>query len=599
MSRKKANFICLACNVQKPASHFIDRAKPVCFDCSVKSHLEEKSVKADEKPIYAPEPLFDVDVEALRGVDMSKIDPNVLRELAARTLARKKLLSFISRFNPRYTAGWVHRDICRRLERFMRQVEAKKEPRLLLAMPVRHGKSEISSRHFAPWVLGHHPEWEIIAASASQQLALDFSKYILGIMRDPIYKKALFPQTQLNPNSQSSERWDTTLGGAYTAAGVGTMITGRGAHILIVDDLVKDAEAADSATQRDATWEWYLSTALTRLAPGGGVLGVMTCWHDDDWPGRIQQLMASGRGDQFEIVKYPAINEYGDEYLLLDDSIVQIPDGATVPDGARLTRRRNEALHSERYSIDALLRRKDNFIAGGRARWWNALYQQNPTPEEGTYFRKEWLRYFVGQPPSVGVNLYQAWDFAITEKSSSDYTVGCTIAQDAGDNIYVVDIRRFKDSDGIELMRTVVGYAAEFKCLMIGVEDGMIWKALATSFQAACRELKYYPSCEPLTPLSDKKARAQPLRGRLQIGKLLFNKTADWYDEFAKELLRFPTGKHDDQVDALAWAVRMTLTNAAPMPSVAGGQSVEQGLSWRDKLLDSTHSRAHLSHMAS
>ena len=597
MSRK-ANFTCLACNEPKPASHFLDRAKPVCFDCTVKSHLAEPP-SSETPPTYAPAPLVEVDTNALQGIDPRQIDPNILRELAARTLARKNLLEFITRFNPRYKAGWVHRDICRRLERFMRDVEAQKEPRLLLAMPVRHGKSEISSRHFAPWVLGHHPEWEIIAASASQQLALDFSKYILGVMRDPIYKQALFPQTQLNPNSQSSERWDTTLGGAYTAAGVGTMITGRGAHILVVDDLVKDAEAADSATQRDATWEWYLSTALTRLAPGGGVLGVMTCWHDDDWPGRIQQLMSSGRGDQFEIVKYPAINEYGDEYLLTDDSIVQLREDATVPEGARMTRPRHSPLHPERYNLAALLRRKDNFIAGGRARWWNALYQQNPTPEEGTYFRKEWLKYYVGQPPATGVNLYQAWDFAITENKASDFTVGCTLAQDAGDNLYVVDIRRFKDSDGIELMRAVVSYAAEFKCQLIGVEDGMIWKALASSFQVACRELKYYPSCEPLTPFSDKKARAQPLRGRLQIGKLLFNKGADWYEEFAKELLRFPTGKHDDQVDALAWAVRMTLSSAAPKATHSGGTPVERVLSWRDKLLDSATSRAHLSHMAS
>jgi hypothetical protein len=260
-----------------------------------------------------------------------------LQELAARTLARRKLLRFIQRFRPKYLPGWVHEDICRRLERFMKDVEDQKEPRLLLMIPVRHGKSEISSRHFAPFVLGHHPDWEIIAASGASSLALSFSRYIRDLVRSDSYK-ALFPEMALDPSSQSVENWNTTKGGGYLAAGIGTMITGRGAHILVIDDPVKDAEAADSAVIRDATWEWYMSTALSRLAPGGGVLGVLTWWNEDDWAGRVQQLSDMEDADRFEIVKYPAINDQGDEYILADDRIEQFPPGSTIPEGAMMTR---------------------------------------------------------------------------------------------------------------------------------------------------------------------------------------------------------------------------------------------------------------------
>lgn len=176
-------------------------------------------------------------------------------ELAQRELCRRKLLPFIQRFRPKYDAGWVHEDICRRLERFVEQVEQGLSPRLLLMMPVRHGKSEICSRHFPPWVFGKHPDWEIIAASGAQSLALSFSRYGRDLLQDPAYG-TVFPDARLDPSSKSVENWNITKGGGYLSAGIGTMITGRGANILIIDDPVKDGEAADSPTIREGVWEW-------------------------------------------------------------------------------------------------------------------------------------------------------------------------------------------------------------------------------------------------------------------------------------------------------------------------------------------------------
>lgn len=500
-------------------------------------------------------------------------------ELASRELCRRHLLPFIQRFRPKYKAGWVHADICRRFERFLQQVENGEEPRLLLMMPPRSGKSEISSRHMAAWVLGQHPDWEIIAASHTASLTMSFSRYLRDLMGSEAYN-AVFPDAVLDPSSRAVENWNLTKGGGYLAAGVGTGITGRGAHILLLDDLVKDIEAADSVTIRDNTWEWYISTAYTRLAPGGGVLGLMTWWHEDDWAGRIQQAMESGEGDKFEIVRYPAINEVGDEYLLPDDSIEEIPLNAPVPPGARMTRPHNTAIHPERYTTEAMLRIKRNAIAAGMKRTWDALYQQNPIPDEGNYFSKEFFRHYSTPPSRRDIYVYQAWDFAISEGKESDFNVGITIGVDHRDSIYVLDMTRFKTSDGNMLIETVVDYASQWQVDSLGVEDGQIWKALESQFQKVCDEKKFWPSFEILKPLTDKMVRASPLRGRMQAGKVYFDKEAVYWRDIQKEMLHFPAGKHDDIVDSLAWAVRLTLTRSAPQRK----DLPPAPKSWKDKL---------------
>lgn len=514
------------------------------------------------------------------------------QELAQRELCRRRLLPFIQRFRPKYNAGWVHADICRRLERFMRQVERGEEPRLLLMCPPRSGKSEIGSRHFAPWMLGQHPDWEIIAASHTSSLSMSFSRYIRDLMRNPAYG-AVFPDAVLDPSSQSTENWNLTRGGGYLAAGVGTGITGRGAHVLLLDDLVKDIEAADSITIRDNTWEWYLSTAYTRLAPGGGVIGIMTWWSADDWAGRIQEAMNAGDGDKFEIVRYPAINEYGYEYVLEDDSIVEIQPGRLVPAGARMTRQQGTAIHPARYTTEAMLRIKRNLIAGGQKRVWDALYQQNPVPDEGNFFNKEMFRYYGSPPARSELYVYQAWDFAISEGKESDYTVGVCIGQDHYDNLYILDVRRFRSGDGGYIIDEILDFAATWNADVLGFEDGQIWKAIEFQFQKRCEERRQYPSYELLKPLTDKMVRANPLKGRMQLGKVFFDKHAPYFTDLHKEFLHFPAGKHDDQVDAVAWTIRLTLSRSAPKREIKEPKMP----SWRDRL--KVGYKGDTSHMAS
>lgn len=520
------------------------------------------------------------------------------KELASRVLARRRLIHFIERNHPGYMAGWVHKDICRRLERFLQAVAEGKSPRLLIFCPPRLGKSLIASQYFPAWALGHHPEFEFIAASYNISLPTGFSRRIRETLRDAAYQ-AMFPDTRLSDESQAVEAWRTTAGGGYVAAGVGTGITGKGAHVFIVDDPVKDMEAADSAVIRDGTWEWWNSTAYTRIAPGGGVLGIQTRWNDDDWSGRILMAMATGDGEAYEVCSYPAINEEGDEYLLPDDTIRQFPAGTEPPLGAQLLRAVGCALHPQRYDLEHLLRIKKNLTASGQRRVWSALYQQNPVPDEGAFFTKDMLRY-VGRPPDHKQGrVFQAWDFSITEKETSDWIVGACMMQDEFDNIYELDVMRFKvDEDGHALVDAVIDFYVKWGAWIVGLEDGQIFKSIKSLLLRRMMERKVPVNFETLQPLTDKLVRAGPLRGRLQMGKCFFSNALPLREEVDKELLRFPGGKHDDIVDAYAWCMRLILAHPPLRQSVGQRAARRREKTVQQKLEAYARGVGRLGHMA-
>lgn len=571
---------CDTCGETKPRQSFASASSPTCLVCrkgsraagappELKEHVNHKEAVKEavrnvkQRTGTAPTPR-----------QVSAID----KELAARVLARRRLLPFVQRFSPEYQAGWVHKDICRRLERFAEQIDAKQSPRLMLLMPPRHGKSTLASQHFPAWYLGARPKHEVVAASHTGALALDFSRVVRATVRDPAYG-SVFPGMRLDPDTQALEKWMSTEGGSYTAVGVGGSLTGKGAHCLIIDDPIKNLEEADSQTIRDAIFGWYASTARTRLAPGGGILLIQTWWHDDDLAGRLQVAMGDG-GEQFEVVKYPAINEGYDEYLAPDDSITQVLPGEKPQPGSRLLRRADSALHPERYDLKELQALKASYIATNQKRVWTALYQQNPIPDEGLEFTKAMFQWYDDVPDLSDARIIQAWDFAITEKQRNDWTVGMCIAQMPDDDLYILDMRRFKSDDSIIISDTLIDFFRRHKAFVMGVEDGQIWKTMTAIFNKRCCEERIYPSMHLNKPITDKKVRASPLRGRMQQGKVFFPRKAQWVGALEQELLRFPAGKHDDCVDALAWAVQTALNFTAPTTA----RREPQVKSWRDKL---------------
>ena len=493
-------------------------------------------------------------------------------ELASRIVSRRSLLPFTMRLNPQYMAGWVHADVARRLEQFSDDVAAKKSPRLMLLMPPRSGKSELCSRNFPPWHLGRNPDHEIISCSYNVSLAMTFSKKVKGVLEDESYHPVF--DARLDPNDKSAEEWSLQSSrGAYVAAGVGGGITGKGAHVLIIDDPLKNAEEADSAETREKLKEWYDSTAYTRLAPGGGVLVVQTWWHDDDLAGRLQEAMKDPEADQFMVVKYPAIAEH-DEYLDLDsDLIVYEP-----PVNGKLLRRAGEALHPERYDLKQLLQIKRTISP----RFWSALYQQNPVPDDGVIFTKEYFRQ-AELPRIEDCNVFIAWDFAISEKKQNDYTVGTVGLQDSSDRLHIADQMRFKSGDALYIVESILNLAQKWhsKGIVLGFEDGQIWRAIESLLKKRMRERQMYPPIMVLKPITDKLARSRPLQGRMQQGMVSFRAGATWYDALKSEMLRFPAGAHDDQVDSLSWLVQMVIGRQPPLVRAHKQKPLK---SWKDGL---------------
>ena len=514
-----------------------------------KAHLE---IQARKKAALAK---VQADREAKVALD-TELDAveAAKQELARRELAKEHLLPFVLRFNESYLPGWVHKDICEKLEWFSAAVAAKQSPRLMISMPPRSGKSELASRMFPAWHLGRYPSHEFIACSYGSDLANGFSRKVRDVVKDAAYQ-AVFPGTQINKDNQSVESWSTTANGNYAAAGVGGPITGKGAMILCIDDPIKNQEDAESATKREAVWDWYTSTAYTRLAPGGGVLVMMTRWHDDDLSGRLLRKMAEGDGDEWVVVEYPA---------------------QAVHD--ELFRKTGEALHPERYDNDALERIKRT--VGPRV--WNALYQQNPTPEEGEYFNKSMFQWYGPQdiPDYSELNFYTAWDFAIGEKEQNDFSVGVTVGVDQHDRTFVVDIQRGHWGT-MELVDKVLEVYKTWRPAITGLERGHIEMTLRPFLDKRIREERltsfYIEELKPGT--RDKIARARSIQGRMQQGLVFFRKHCNATAQLVAEMMRFPNGVNDDCVDAMAWIGQMLSLLVRPREKKPPPKK-----SWKDKL---------------
>jgi len=522
-----------------------------------------------QQPSPAPEPLSPENAAAI--------------ELINRKRARELLLPFVQRMNETYQAGWVHKDICRRLEKFSQDVADKKSPRLMLLMPPRSGKSELCSRSFPAWHLGRNPNHEIIACSYNVSLAMTFSKKVKGVLEDPEFHP-LF-DARLDPNDKSAEEWSLQSSkGAYVAAGVGGGITGKGAHLLIIDDPLKNAEEADSADIREKLWDWYGSTAYTRLAPGGGVLVVQTWWHDDDLAGRLQVAMAANPdADQFTVVKYPAIAEH-DEYLDHDTDLIV----DTAPENGELLRLKGEALHPERYDLRQLTQIKTTISP----RFWSALYQQNPVPDDGAYFLKEYFRR-AALPALTRAHVFIAWDFAISEKKQNDYTVGTVLSHDENDVLHVAEQIRFKSGDGLFICDAILALSKKWYTpgQQLGFEDGQIYRAIESLLKKRMQEQRHYPSIQVLKPITDKLARARPLQGRMQQGMVSFSNVDDgWYDICRLEMLRFPAGAHDDCVDSVSWACQMAIGRQPPQKI-----KTKELKSWKDRFRTNRSSGSYMS----
>jgi hypothetical protein len=259
-----------------------------------------------------------------------------------------------------------HRLLLDKLE----EVSSGKIDRLAVFMPPGAAKSTYASILYTPWHLAQNPKANVIAASHTAELAEKFGRRV----RNLIVEHSPVLGVGLAPDSQAAGRWETDHGGEYFAAGVGGAIAGRRADLVVIDDPIRSREDADSETVRDKIWDWYKSDLYTRLKPGGRIVLIQTRWHEDDLAGRLLADMAAG-GDHWEVISLPALAEADD------------PLGRTV----------GQPLWPE-WEDEANLERKRRAVG---ARDWSALYQQRPAPEDGDYFKLEWLKHYDIAPDSI------------------------------------------------------------------------------------------------------------------------------------------------------------------------------------------------------
>jgi predicted phage terminase large subunit-like protein len=428
-------------------------------------------------------------------------------------MARKSLIKFTEYTLPEYSCSQHHEKIAAALER----VERGECKRLMIFMPPRHGKSELTSRRFPAWFLGRNPDRQIIACSYNSDLANDFGREVRNIVGNHEYQ-SVFEGIELAKDSKAADRWHTREGGSYVAAGVGTSITGRGAHILLIDDPVKDREEADSEVSRKKVWNWYTSTAYTRLMPGGAVVLIQTRWHEDDLAGRLKEAEKNGTGDKWEVLELPAIDNRG------------------------------QALWPAWYPFEVLEQIRS--VIGLRD--WNALYQQEPTPDEGTYFKRKWfLRYDI---LPRGLNVYGASDYAVTE-DGGDYTVHGVFGIDEFDDIYVLDWY-FDQTETIHWIDAYCRLVNKWKPIEWAEEQGQILKSVGPFLKKKIRKTGAYTFRRQFTSAKDKTVRARSIQGRISE-TFIYWPRKQWADEAIERIIKFPTGTIDDDVDVLSLFGRM------------------------------------------
>lgn len=430
--------------------------------------------------------------------------------------------------------------------------------RLMVFMPPGSAKSTYTSILFPAWYLAQPDAGNIIAASHSTELAERFGRKV----RSLVTEHGLQLGYGLSADSQAAGRWSTATGREYFAAGVGVGIAGFRSKLSLIDDPFRSRQDADSKLIRDRVWDWYNDDLDTRLVPGGAAALVMTRWHDDDLAGRLIQRMNAG-GEQWDIVSLPAIAEENDP----------------------LGRSPGQWLWEDGYGYAARLREKH---ATSDARSWSALYQQNPTPDTGDYFSRDWFTPVTNLPPRDSMRIYGASDYAVTQ-DGGDYTVHLVVGIDADARLYALDLWRGQ-TDSATWIDAWCDLVLKWKPLEWAEEGGQINASVGPFLKMRAAQKKAYTFRRQFPSRHDKAVRAQSIRGRISMQGFYGPSQAPWWGPFIDELLRFPAGVHDDQVDALGLVgqlldhIQAPITPLKPPPRVTERdwfEEPEESVSWK------------------
>lgn len=431
--------------------------------------------------------------------------------------ARKNLVDFEIATNPKYKPNWHHETIARELEHI--EVFGDRDYKILLvSVPPRFGKSQQCSIDFPAWYLGRNQDREIITASYSAELAQKFGGDTRSKIDSPQFK-AIFPDVTLKEDEKSRGRWRTSKGGSYMSTGIGGPITGMGANILIIDDPLKNREEAESDLIREKIWDWFTSTAFTRLEPGGVVIVIMTRWHLDDLAGRI--LAHPALKTRTKSIVFPAILVNG---------------GSLWP---------------EKYSLDALNEIKQTVGPYD----WSALYMGSPVLTENQEFKSIWIRR-VDQEKVDLMNgrRFLTIDTAMSQKTQADFTGFCDNLVNQ-ENFWHIKAWRAKIGPE-ELVDNLFSLHETNRYEKIGIEKTAYLDGLKPYLDSEQRKRnRFLPIVELKHNQSAKEIRIRGLIPRY-ASKSIFHIDGRCAD-LEEEMFSFPVGVHDDVLDALAYQLQI------------------------------------------
>jgi len=463
---------------------------------------------------------------AIKSGKLSETDLRVLEaslvkleKLKDRELCQEKFIKFVERVWPTFISGAHHKRMAEAFER----VANGTCKRLIINMPPRHTKSEFASYLLPAWFLGKFPHKKVIQTSHTAELAVGFGRKVRNLVDSDVYN-AIFPNLVLQADSKAAGRWNTSKGGDYFAIGVGGAVTGKGADVLIIDDPHSEQEAAMAASNPevyDKVYEWYTSGPRQRLQPGGAIVIVMTRWAQRDLTGQVLKSAAQRSGEEWEVIEFPAI----------------------LPSGNPLwpqfwSKEELEALREELPNAK-----------------WQAQYQQNPVGNESAIVKRDWWKWWEKDDPPRCDYILQSWDTAFEKTQRADYSAGTTWGifdceeDNFAPNIILLNTYK-KRVEFPELKRDVLREYNEYEPDSLIVEKKASGAPLIYDLRAMGIPVQEYTPSKG----QDKIARLNSVSDIIASGKVWVPQTR-WAEELVDEVAAFPSGEHDDLVDATTLAL--------------------------------------------
>lgn len=438
-------------------------------------------------------------------------------------------------FATRYLASRHHR----MMAEVMMEIEAGERNKTILNLPPRHGKSELCTKRMSAWFIGRNPHLDVIIATYNEKFATDFGKEVREIIQSPRFKQ-IFPDLEIETASQDHIR--TKQGGNIYFLGRRSPTTGRGADLILVDDPTKDDREVKYSTFREDCWQWFTQTLLTRRhTDKAAIVVTQTRWHEDDIVGRITDANNPSYSEKFSkgfnIINLPAIAENDDA----------------------LNRKPGEALWPERFGIEYLEEMRE-----ANAMSFAALYQCDPTPEDGVYFRDEELHEYDREQLPSNLRIYAVSDHAVATQNHNDASCLVPFGVDENGVAWLMPQIVWRRMDAQETVDEMIQIIRSQNPIFWYAEKGHISKAIGPFLKKRMEEEGVYCPIIEEQPIADKVQRAQSGRARCAQGKIMFPKFAPWWPRAKAQLLKFPNARFDDFVDVISMIGLRLNTHTSP-----------------------------------